>query len=192
MKFWTLQPIRVIEILETKGEFVCDISKSEYCNEYEFIKAYNWMASKMDGHGILRPEKEINFPIWAWHTRNWKQKGPDFRCTGLGRRGERMVCIELEIPNFQVLLSDYNLWHFVLNDMWIDESRCEEEWEEMHNWYDMQPVEVQELLKRESWNRIFDLNPMYTEWREVGRDIQAVFWKLRKEMITKIYYFVAK
>ena len=146
----------------------------------------------MDTKGILRPEEKVRYPLWAWHTRGWKHKKPDLRCSGMGRKGEMMACVEFEIPDSQVLLSDFHLWHFVLNDMWLDESRCEEEWEEMHNWYDTQSAEVQAQLKRESWNRIFDLNPICTDWREVGCDIQAVFWKLRKETITKIYYFIAE
>lgn len=192
MKLWTIQPVEVIKILDNKGIFTCDISESEYYNEKEFIKGYEWMVSMMDEHGIHRPEKEVKFPIWAWHTRNWKHKRPDLRCGGLGIRGEQMVCIELEIPDSQVLLSDYHLWHFVLNDMWIDDSQSEMEWEELHKWYGRQPEEVQLQLKRESWERIFDLNPMRTEWREVGRDVQAVFLELKKEMIRKIDYFVAK
>ena len=192
MRLWTIQHIEVIEILDNKGIFFCDISKSDYCDEKEFIKGYEWMVSMMDEHRILRPEMEVKFPIWAWHTRNRKYKRPDLRCRGLGIRGEQMVCIELEIPDSQVLLSDFHLWHFVLNNTWIDNSKCEKEWEERYEWYERQSEELQLQLKRESWKRIFDLEPICTEWYEIGRDIQAVFWCLKKEMITKTFYFVAR
>ena len=191
MKLWTIQPIKVIEILETKGYYLCDISKSEYCNNNEFVKAYEWMVSMMDERGILRPQENVSFPIWAWHTRDWKQKRPDYILTEFVQTKDgMMVCIELEVPDSQVLLSDYNLWNFVLNDIWLDDSQCESDWEEKQKWYNMQMPEVQKMTKRDSWKRIFDLRPLCTEWREVGRDIQGVFWKLKRDMIMKKYYFI--
>ena len=40
MKLWTIQPMAVIDILETGGEFVSDILKSDYCTEEGIVKAY--------------------------------------------------------------------------------------------------------------------------------------------------------
>ena len=42
-----------------------------------------------------------------------------------GTDGEKMVCMSIEIPDEQVLLSDFGTWHFVLNRWPISDSEEE-------------------------------------------------------------------
>ena len=56
------------------------------------------------------------YPIWFWHQyKNSKSKRPDLRESGLLSKGTKGVLIEFEKPETEILLSDFNLWHFVLN-----------------------------------------------------------------------------
>lgn len=188
MKLWTIQPMKVLEIIEKEGVFHCNPKSEEF--SYDFTEAYLWICKKMD-EKFSRPES-CTFPIWAWHTRNWKHKKPDLRNVGLGYKGQEYACIELEIPDEKVLLSDYILWHYVLNDSWIDDSTNEQEWEEQNEWFDSLPVKEKEKLKIESWNKIINPKTFENDWVSIGKFIQATFWEIRKENVKKVQKFVAR
>lgn len=194
MRLWTIQPEEVYEKLLEEKTFRCEKELSENLTDVgcqDFMKAYDWLVQQMDKKGIEHPEG-VTYPVWAWHTRKWKHTKPDLRYSDYGRRGEHLVCMELEIPDDQVLLSDFERWHDVLNNWYSDASTNEEEWEKEHEWYDNLPEEQkkEELLK--SWERIFDLTPIDTDWRANGRYIQAVFWELKLENIIDVRHFVCK
>lgn len=189
MILWTIQPPEVIDILQNTGVFTCNTSKSE--NFDDFHDAYLWIASKMDEHDIYHPTG-LTLPLWAWHTRNKKHKKPDFRTIGLGTPGERYACIEFEIPDNQVLLSDYDNWHYVLNKSWFDDSQNEKEWDKLHDWFDSLPMETRYKLRKESWNKIFNIEPIENEWYSQGSYIQATFWTLTIDMVRNVKYFTAR
>ncbi|MCR4868321.1 MAG: DUF3841 domain-containing protein [Lachnospiraceae bacterium] len=149
-----------------------------------------WMTVKMDEHGIRRINK-AKYPVWAWHTRKWKHNRPDLRLGGYGKRGDRLSCIEFEIPESEVLLSDFDAWHFVLNNLWLDGSVTEAE-RKNEIYFDSLTKEEQERAKADSWNRIFDISPYENDWIVRGCYIQAVFWKLRPDMVTECRFFTAK
>lgn len=189
MRLWTVQPLEAVEILERDGVFTCDECLS--INWGDFHDAYVWLVDEMDNRNIHHPEG-LTLPLWAWHTRNWKHKKPDFRTIGLGCPGHRYVCIEFEIDDKDVLLSDYDNWHFVLNRSWFDDSKNEEEWEKLHEWYDSLDWPTREKMMLESWQKIFDVEPEKTDWGCKGAYVQATFWELRKDMVKDIKYFTAR
>lgn len=189
MRVWTIQPPEVVDILNNEGVFRCDEELS--VNYADFYDAYNWLVNEMDNKGIVHPEG-ATLPMWAWHTRAWKNKKPDLRNAGLGEKGKKSVCLELEIPDEEVLLSDFTAWHYVLNNMWFDDSEDEDEWKKLILWYDSLEVEERDRLRRESWQRIFDVSPAKTDWYSRGEYVQATFWEIRKEMVKDIHYFTAR
>lgn len=189
MILWTIQPTEIMEVVNNTGSFTCDVSKSE--NYEDFKDAYLWLVSEMDKRNIPHPEG-IDLPLWAWHTRDWKHKKPDLRNIGLGCSGQKCVCIEFEIDDDKVLLSDYDNWHFVLNKWWLDDSTCDKEWEKLHEWYDKQPYDVRNKLMVESWQKVFDIKPYENDWFAKGRYVQATFWELKNEMIKEVRYFTAR
>lgn len=191
MKLWTIQPIEVLQEIEEKGYFICNPQKSKNIDFGNFSTAYNWLITQMNSRIKDKPSN-VSYPIWAWHTRDWKHKKPDLRQSGYDTSGTKCVCIEVEIPDKDVLLSDFDAWHFVLNDWWLDDSQNEDEWDYNHNWFDNLPTDKQNELKLNSWQKIFDLTPVDSDWKCNGRYIQATFWKLNKKNITKIQYFTAK
>ncbi len=188
MKVWTVQPVSVWEQFERDGIFRCDENKSE--NGEDFKRAYAWMIEQMDKK-MPHPEK-CTLPMWAWYRYDWKNKKPDLRKSGFATPKEKSVCIELDIPEEEVLLSDFNAWHYVLNYSWFDDSQNEEEWEKLHEWFDGLSGEEREKLRIESWQKIFNIEPFENDWYSRGGYVQAVFWEIKKEYVKKVQHFTAR
>ena len=189
MILWTIQPVEIMDIINTTGEFYCD--KKSSANYSELKDAYDWLVSKMDERNITHPSN-IELPLWAWHTRDWKHKKPDLRLAEYTKRGQRCVCIEFEIPDEDVLLSDYDNWHYVLNNAWFDDAKSDDEWDALHEWYDKLPSDEKVRLRIKSWNKVFDVIPYDDGWDSKGRYVQATFWKLTSNMIKDVRYFTAR
>lgn len=159
MKLWTVQPVEAINIIEKTGAFTCDETKSDK----DFKKAYEWIAKEMDKRQITHP-KDLTLPLWAWHTKkDWKQKKPDLRNIGLGTPGEKSVCIEFEIDDLQVLLSDFFAWHSVLNGGFYNYSHTEAEWNEKDAWYEALSGKQKGIETLKSWQKVFDVNAFENE-----------------------------
>jgi hypothetical protein len=193
MKLWTIQPIEVYEEIEEKGYYICDIEKARERNEYFdicFLDAYNWLIEKMV-EKIGKPSDEIKYPVWAWHTYDWKRKSSDLRVRQ-GTRGQKMVRMEIDIPDNEVVLSDFDAWHNVLNK-WCDlDCNNEEEYDREYEKFEKLSPEEQKRVTIESWNKIFDLTPIDTDWNKNGKYIQATFWKLEEKHIKKVHFFKSK
>lgn len=178
MRLWTIQPLEVLEIIKQEGEFVCNPNYSDP----DFKRAYHWLVKQMDNHGIEHPYG-LELPIWAWYKTEWENKKPDLEQEDFSSNRNNLVCIELEINDKDVLLTDFYAWHYVLNDSFLDSSHDEKEWDLQHEWYDALTPEKRQIVKEESWNDIFNITPTQNEWIARGREVQAVFWKITKEMI---------
>ena len=187
MKLWTMQPVEVYDILKRDGIFICDKEKAD---NIEFLEAYDWLNKYLEKKDP-KPGN-VEYPIWAWFRFNSMEKKPDLRHSCYGRRGQKMVCIEVEIPDEKVLLSDYDNWHYVLNKCWLDDSMCEEEWDELHDWFDALPLPKQDEIREKSWEKIFDTTIWENEWRSNGKYIQAIFWELKMENVKKVQFFTAR
>ena len=178
MRLWTLQPEWVYEKLKKDGVFVCDPTKSTMLQFYCFEKAYRWITNQMIRQ-IGPPPAGVSFPIWAWHTTYWKHRKPDLRRTEFRSFSEPMLCIEIEKPDNEVLLSDEENWHFVLNDSYISDN------EQDDNAFDFLPEQQKEHLKEISWKKIFDISPYEDNRIRKGMFVQATFWVLKFEETIK-------
>jgi hypothetical protein len=175
MRLWSIQSEEIYELLKQNKTFWCDINKSEIASEDDFKKAYNWMKNKMTK--ILDIEKDV-YPIWAWYKYNGKNKQPDLRTSGYAQRGSKCVCLEIEIPDERVLLSDFDLWHIVLMDTFYCKNEKDEEWFE-------NLCREQKLIEKEkSWDRIFNISN--------SDFVQATFFELKIEDVKKVKYFIAR
>lgn len=194
MRLWTIQPIEVYNQLVRDGYFICDKRKSPNINDAgseQFIRAYKWLIHQMDIRGIYHPNS-AEYPIWAWHTRDWKHKKPDLRESCYDKRGTKSVCIELEIPDNQVLLSDFDEWHYVLNNWYNDASKSEEEWEKMQEHFNKLSPREKQIAIEKSWQRIFNITPFHNEWHSRGKYIQATFWQIKIENVRRVQKFTCK
>ena len=186
MRLWTMQPPEVVDILMSDGVFRCDYTKSEN-REPCFQEAYAWLIGKMRER--IPSVDGVDYPVWAWHTYNGKHSKPDLRHSGFGNRGDKMVCLEIEIPDDAVVLSEFDDWHYVLNKVYLSMSKSSEEWEAADAYFDALPPDERDRVLVESWDNIFDLTPFENDWVARGKYIQATFWELRKENIVRMQKF---
>lgn len=148
--------------------------------EYHF-KFYTWMSTQMDIHGISRDKDKAKYPFWAWYKYSKNKQKPDLRHTGLAPKGTECVLLELEIPDKDVLLSNFDRWNCILNDYPIFD---DENWDAMYNKYKKLSIEDQQKVKEESWQSVFlDLK---------NGPIQATFWELNIDSVRSVKTFIAK
>lgn len=191
MRLWTMQPVEVYDILMRDGIFTCDPEKVP---EPSFCDRYAWLNKKLDEKD--KKPSEVDYPIWAWYRFDSKEKKPDLRHSCYGMRGDKMVCLELEVPDEKVLLSDFDLWHFPLNNWWLDDcfhpGYGDDESDKAHEWFNGLTKEEQQVEKEKSWEQIFNIEPFENDWIARGKYVQAVFWELKKEYVKKVQYFTAR
>lgn len=187
MILWTIQPEALYRrILET-GVYICD---PQQCSMPEFTEMYDWLAEQMKAR-IGAPPEGVIYPVWAWYVQRGKHQKPDLRSERWtnGSDGDKFVCLEIEVPEEQVLLSDFDTWELVLLDALISETEAEDR--ELDRIYQTLSPEKQREMKYHNWERVLDISPLDNNWIRRGWWIQATFWVLTKDMIRKVRYFTA-
>lgn len=173
MIFWSNQHIdawkmaKQIGYLEGNATFVWK----------EFWPYYQWMMGQMKKR-LPRYQGEV--PIWIW------TKKPDLRCSGHFMRGTRAVCLELELEESDVLLSDFDAWHHPLNDGSLLLTDEEEDQEQNGTF---------PLSKEETWERIFEhdlLLKSYHEGKKEAVTLQGTTGRIPLECVKGIREFIAK
>lgn len=186
MRLWTIQPKSWYDTLCRKGVIHCDEEIAGLTGDDFFSESYLWMAEQM-AKRIGPPPEGVRFPIWAWHTHEWMRQRPVLDKEAAEGYGEAPVCIEIEVPENQVLLSDEESWYFVLNDIYNPNAFNEKEYDEGMAAFDALDPDAALLAKRKSWELVFDVSPYKSEWMDRGRYIQACFWELRLEQVVAVY-----
>lgn len=193
MLLYTEQTLGFYEKLQRDGVIYCDV-QSEFAEEVN--DAYMWMAEQMKQR-IGCPDKEGVLPIWAWYQySSRKRRRPTVH---KNYQNGSSVLLEIDIPDSEVLLSDFTLWHNVLNKYSVSGKRAylERRIAKLEKsagkilQYDELPMDIQEEVK-ETWQRVFDLNhrdPYYAPRPKRNRAIQATFWCLKKEQIKDVTFF---
>ena len=197
MTLWTIQSIAAWKILQREQVLCADQRYSEAL----FLDAYRWMAKKME-HRIESESENTSLPLWAWYQWEGKRRKPDLRFSAYLPKGQRGVRIEFEQSDKGVLLSDFELWHYVINYWYLPQTVADGEVFEAelseHNlsFFETKPLPVRAYHQRieDSWDRIFDL-----DWaeEEIARpfdkkSIQATFWKLNFDQIRDVQSFTAR
>lgn len=187
MILWTIQPESLYHSILKSGSYICD---PQQFGMPEFKEMYDWLVIQMKER-IGEPPEGVTYPVWAWHTQKSKRQKPDLRSErwSNGYAGDKLVCMEIEVPDEQVLLSDFDLWSLILLNALITET--EEEEQELDKIYKALSPEEQLKMKYENWKRVFDVTPLENMWMRRGSWIQATFWILTKDMIKKVRYFTA-
>lgn len=181
MILWTIQPHIVYEQIWMTGAYRCDPARSQF-----LCPQYDWMVHEMKDR-IGPPPAGVTYPVWAWHTYNGRRHQPDLRSErwGNGFGGEGYVCMEIEVPDEQVLLSDFDGWSVVLLNWPL--AATEGESETLLEKIDALPEKEAAALIHDNWKAIFDLK--IRNWCMRGEWIQATFWELRKEQVRRVRQF---
>ena len=187
MTLWTVQPEQLYASILKTGTYICDPARSSMP---EFTEMYDWLVRQMQERVGMPPDGVV-YPVWAWYAQNGKHKQPDLRSErwGYGKAGDRFVCMEIEVPDEQVLLSDFDQWALILLDGLISETEEEDMWQEKV--YQALSDEKKLEMKYENWKRVFDISPLNSQWMRRGEWIQANFWVLTKDMIRGVRRFTA-
>ena len=201
MKLWTIQTETVYQLIQDTGVYRCDPYQSgmlqpmddskigtELCEQ--FVSAYDWLVRQMEKRIGPKPLNVI-YPVWAWYQFGNNRK-PDLRKErwSNGNPGERLACILLEVPDREVLLSDFSGWHFVLGGL-VPISDTEDEADRLETYLEALPEEGKKIFLSENWERIFDIRPFENDWTSRGTDVQATFWELKRRYVQGVKFFTA-
>jgi len=198
MTLWTIQTEEAWEHLNERGYITGVINYIEQ----SWLSSYRWMVDQMKER-IGNPPCNTTFPIWAWYQ--WetsKRKRPDLRSAGHLPRNEKGVRIEFNCHEKAALLSDFELWHYVLNYWYLPESMADGERFDADiekqglSYFRTKPLPDpkyhQKIVK--SWNKIFDL-----DWEEpdlaeskTQKSIQATLWQLKMDQVQSCKHFKSR
>jgi hypothetical protein len=198
MKLWTIQGIAIYEMLQCNGIAYC--TKPEWGNDPVFMRAYHWMAGQMRQRIGEPPIEGIEYPIWAWYQYNSaKDKKPPRSPKDISKGISAYM--EIEIPDKEVLLSDFSAWHSPLNEGPLNDwKRIFKETDRLDKAagrllsFDEYPLHIQKDIEK-SWEGVFDLD---TRNKDLGRahkrnrSIQATFWALKPEYIISVEFLERK
>ena len=198
MKLWTIQGIAIYEQLQNNGIAYC--TKPSWGDDHAFRRAYHWMAEQMRQRIGEPPVAEIEFPLWAWYQyKSAKNKKPPRSPHNISEGVS--AYIEIEIPDNEVLLSDFSSWHSPLNEgpltdwkrIFKETDRLDKEAGRLLS-FDEYPSNIQKDIEK-SWEGVFDLD---TRNKDLGRthkrnrSIQATFWALKPEHIISVEFLERK
>jgi len=203
MVIWSNLTQQAWKELQTQGR----LRVSRRHTEKDFLGSYLWMASQMERRLQTPRPSEDSMPIWAWWQWWGDRRRPDLRASGYLPKGTRGIRVELRVQADHVLLSDFELWHYVLNYWYLP--RTEKEgiaFEKKLTRAGLSLVGCTHArplphagFRREvesSWERIFDLSWTDRRHRIVSasnnRSIQATLWELSMDDVVESKEFVAR
>lgn len=114
MRIYTIQRIELYEDLLHNGIAYCN-RESKMCCDYRF--QFDWMAGQMRKRVGMPLFEGIKYPLWVWQQYSSRKKTkPPMSPHDIPFRQEEAVMLELDVPEDQVLLSDFALWglHYLI------------------------------------------------------------------------------
>ena len=144
-----------------------------------FKRPYAWMHEQM----CERICPSDNGILWAWYQYISEDKRkPWLSKSGHLKTGTEGVLIEFDVSKNEVLLSDFENWHFPLNNWYLGDCR------KMDRLLDAYPDknypdDVQMHIE-DSWNRIFKTRK--------NEPTQATLWSVDVSKIRAVTEFIAR
>ena len=194
MRLWTIQGIEIYNQLERDGIAYC--TKPDWGDEPMFVYGYKWMAGQMRQRIGEPPIEGIEYPMWAWYQYESAKKRKPIRSPRDVSEGISAY-MEIEVPEKDVLLSDFSMWETVLSQWPIDDwKRIYKEIDRLDKEagrtlpYNEYPQQLRERIEK-SWDEIFNLDRRDADVgrrHKRNRCIQATFWALKKEYIISVEF----
>lgn len=210
MKLWTFQTTDVAEMLQSGHDYVCNPQLSDLLYDKEdpeyakrFIQGYDFISHHLNDIS-LKPDG-ITYPVWSWYS-TYECDAEDVISEfqeGYKDNKESVVLIELEVPDNEVLLSNFANFHDVLNDHTSENNAYFLQVCNKHN-CDEYEDEYGQLWCETHWKEAFALMDNATEeekrssWdkyviKDIDYDvdfIQACFWKISPEYVIDYHNIV--
>jgi hypothetical protein len=163
IKLWTIHPVSVWNTLNKTGTLrVSSLHKLDS----DWLPAYKWMTAQMQKRLPSSP-KDIA-PIWSWLQWTNNRRMPDLRAAGHLEPGAKGVRLEIEVNPNRVLLSDFDLWHNVLN----------------YSWHEPLPPALHRREEK-SWEDIFEV-------KAKTKSIQGTLWAIHLDDVKSVTHFEAR
>lgn len=205
MKIYSYQPVSLVQKIFEDGIVYPKKNIIFPSQDFELVsffkKSYDWMNQKLQQKTPKPPQAD--YPFWGYYQWNGIQKvQPDLRSSEAKNycKKQPYCLLHLEIPDNEVLLSDYDAWHFVLNCWYLTSNSMRELKEQELNQQGLSLYKQEQLsqdilhLIQSSWDNVFDLETAATllEISTSQSTIQATFWSILKEYLQKIIVFDGK
>lgn len=187
VSLWSFQPVNVVEQLKRGETFICNPEKSELLQSeqgtpyQDFHRSYEWISEKLS-QKFEKPDN-VSFPIWSWYKTYGKYEKPDLRQFSMYDNNYSLI--ELSYNENEVLLSNFDLWHNVINNSYCAVTTIEEEeslYTESQKYFDELLFNSSQKQIEESWESIFNI-----EKEENNSFIQACTWLIKPENVVKIH-----
>lgn len=180
MRVWTLQPLTVYEQLKENKTL---IARPELGSGDDLAEAYAWMRRQM----AARVPRYQGGPVWWAYSLK-----PDLRRERHRMMPEPFVCLELELAEEEILISDFGVWDAVLNDWFYSQSADETEawdqrWEQCKLRKDEPALAALRTEKEASWESLFPSASIVTSSKE--DDWQVTFEHLRLVDVRGVRHF---
>jgi hypothetical protein len=179
---WTVMERSTWQLLEAHGSLSCPAEKAE--DDPSFQTAYEWMKSAMASAGLSAPAESLT-PWWCW-VRHGADSPMPYRedLDGL----EDPLVLQLSVPSNLVVISCFDLWHFVLNRIYVPDSVEDEAQFDL----DIAATEpgsdaavALEARLQKSWSAIFELDQTKVDLGTFEtKSIQGCFWTLDRIYVT--------
>lgn len=167
--YWTLQKEEVWNQSKQQGYI-------EGLQQYAMYPTeYLWMMKQMKKR---IPNYSGEYPIWLWI------KKPDMRSTSHFGSYTKCVRLTVELDEKDVLISDFEDWHIVLNDGFNADD--EREYEDFY-------AGNLKVTKEQSWERIFELNrPRDPQWSGKSDCLQGTTGRITLDKVKKVEHFISR
>ncbi len=189
LRAWTIQTCPAWEQFQATGVLHAD----PRFIDADFLPAYDWMIAQL-ARRADPPPVGVKYPVWLWTQWEGQSTPPDLRRSGHLPRGQCGVRLECELWSENVLLSDFDLWHFVLNNWYLPNDEADADAFEAA--YRQADTEACVRKKVESWQRIFDLDWVdptgFTTLPGAEKSIQGVVWQIELEEVKSVRVFTAR
>lgn len=188
MRLWTIQTEEAWTRAKRRGVLVGD-------GRYVFPDwrpAYRWMAGAMRRRLPAAPSRAVA-PVWAWLRWTGNSTRPDLRTPGHVRAGTRAVRLEFLTRADDILCSDFQAWHFVLNYWYLPKNQADGRRFDARlrrrglDFYRTKPLRegwAHDAVER-SWDRIFTI-------RGSATSVQACLWEVPVSAVTDVTVFTGR
>jgi len=204
MRLWALEDLSTWQRLIKDGTLY--ITK-ECVNEYygwqeeKYLFPYRWIREEMKKRIVPPPVKDI-YPIYTIFEWEGKPKVDLRIASWWSQAGKKMVRIEMDCDEHNVLLVNYDLWMYVRNHWYIPESEIDRMRFERkfpnHPWTISEALDHPDQLYQkeviESWQHIFDL-----EYQDIDdsfstneRWIIGWIWEIKLEWLKSYKYYTGR
>lgn len=142
IRLYSLQHKKAWYTLQRSGVLTIE---NENLIEPDFLPAYRWMIGQM---AKRIPNFSGHYPVWGWLRKGYRTNAQKWD------EPQNLVLLTMEVPRERVLLSDFGVWHFVLNCHLLGDEICDT---------------ITYEQKKKSWERIFSQGPpdegWFNEWQ---------------------------